>query len=310
MILSIMEVPQENKLQVSNKFPNICNEQLYKEKMFSDVTLVTNDEKCIESHRIILSSQSSFFHRILSMNPKKDLLIYLSNINNEQLQCFLEYIYLGNTEVEEKYLCNFLDIGKQLGVQGFEQDTLTNTDIKNESLIENIKEFGHEGDFFCINKPKLKRQNNGKFACDQCKFEAVTRYDIKRHKNGVHLGLKYKCTECTIEYANEDQIKAHIDFVHNGNFNICNICEMKFEQPRNLKTHIKRIHEGLVIKCKECDKTFRNSSAMNYHVQKEHRDVTHACDQCKYSTKVRKNLKYHKERKHVGDSIQLNYHEF
>ena len=309
MILSIMEVGPENRFQVSNKFPNICNEQLYREKSFSDVTLVTNDEKHVESHRIILSSQSSFFNRILSMNPKINLIIYLSNIDSDQLQWFLEYIYLGNIELEEQYLEKFLEIGRQLGLQGFEQDNLTNSDNKNESLVENIKEFGHEGDFFSISKPKLKRQNNGKFACDQCKFEAVTRYDIKRHKNGVHLGLKYKCTECTIEYANEDQIKSHIDSVHNGNFSICNLCEMKFEQPRNLKSHMKRIHEGVVNKCKECDKTFKNSSGMNYHVQKEHRDVTHACNQCKYTTKVRKNLKYHKERRHEGENIQSNYKE-
>merc|ERR1712179_249696 len=297
-IVLMMEVAQENRLQVSKKFPNVGTEQIFNEKSFSDVTLVTNDEKYVQSHRIILGSHSTFFNRIFSINPKKDLLIYLSNISNDQLQWFLEYIYLGNTKVEEQYLNKFSEVGRQFGVQGFDQDILTNTDIKTESLLENIKEIGHEGDFFCINKPKLKRQNNGKFACDQCKFEAVTRYDIKRHKNGVHLGLKYKCTECTIEYANEDQIKSHIDSVHNGNFNICNLCGMKFEQPRNLKSHIKRIHEGLVSKCKDCDKTFKNTSCMNYHVQKVHSDITLSCDQCKYTTKVRKNLKNHIERRH------------
>ena len=300
-----MEVGPENRFQVSNKFPNLCNEKLYREKSFSDVTLVTNDEKHVESHRIILSSHSSFFKRILGMNPKENLIIYLSNINNEQLQWFLEYIYLGNTELEEQYLEKFLEIGRQFGLQGFEKDNLTNTDIKNESIVENIKEFGHEGDFFCINKPKLKRQSNGKFACDQCKFEAVTRYDIRRHKNAVHLGLTYKCSECTTEYKNEDQIKAHIDSVHNGNYNICNICEMKFEQPRNLKQHIKRIHEGLKSKCKECGKTFKNTAGITYHVQKEHRDVTLSCDQCVYTTKVRQNLKFHKKRRHERDNVQL-----
>merc|ERR1712179_88803 len=160
-IVLMMEVAQENRLQVSKKFPNVGTEQIFNEKSFSDVTLVTNDEKYVQCHRVILSSHSTFFNRIFSINPKKDLLIYLSNISNDQLQWFLEYIYLGNTELEEQYLNKFLEVGRQFGVQGFEQDILTNENIKTESLLENIKELGHEGDFFCINKPKLKRQNNG-----------------------------------------------------------------------------------------------------------------------------------------------------
>ena len=53
--------------------------------MFTDVTLVCNDDKHIDAHRIILSAQSLFFNRILKVNDKRDILIYLQNISSEDL---------------------------------------------------------------------------------------------------------------------------------------------------------------------------------------------------------------------------------
>jgi DNA-directed RNA polymerase subunit RPC12/RpoP len=172
--------------------------------------------------------------------------------------------------------------------------------IPDVSAMVNIKEFGFTGDVFSINKQKLKRQPNGKFSCDQCEYQSVTRNGIKRHKDGVHLGLKYKCSECSIEYSTEKQVKAHVISVHNGEFYNCHICEKKFEQPAVLSQHIKRLHEGVrnYSKCKECDKTFKHGAGLSYHIQKEHRDETHPCDQCNYEAKVLKNLGLHKKRKH------------
>ena len=82
---------------------------------FTDVTLATNDDKQVDAHRIILSSESLFFKRIFKMNARRDILIYLPNINHEELQILLEYIYLGQTEIGEGNLIKFLTIGKHWG---------------------------------------------------------------------------------------------------------------------------------------------------------------------------------------------------
>ena len=175
-----------------------------------------------------------------------------------------------------------------------------NADTLDGSTIEKIKDFGFEGEFLNINKPILKRQSNGKFACDKCKFETVKRCDIKRHKDAVHVGVKYRCNQCTVEYGSEELVKGHIDSVHNGHYNNCNLCAKKFEQPKALKRHIKVFHEGIITvsKCKECDKTFKHHSAMRYHIQKDHKDEMYPCDQCKYSAKVKKNLRLHQKNMH------------
>ena len=292
-----MDNTQGKKFQVINKTNDLYKEDLFRDKEFSDVTIVTSDESHVDAHKIILSSHSSFFKRILRIKTKGDIIIYLPNISYVHLQSFLEYIYLGHTEIEGLNLEKFLNVGRQLGLQGFDEVGMK-AEMFGESTIDKISEYGYEGEFVNINKPILKRQSNGKFACDRCKFESVRRGDIKRHKDAVHLGLKYKCNECTNEYGAEDQVKAHIESVHKGNFNHCHLCDKKFEQPRVLKQHIRISHEGAISKCKECDGTFNNGSALTHHVQKEHRDDTYQCEHCNYNSKFSKNLKLHIKTKH------------
>ena len=284
----------KQKLQVTLKQHDVQRNHLISNPEFTDVTLVSSDDKIIEAHRIFLSSQSSFFKKIFKLKPERDIIIYLPNINNEELQSMVEYIYLGNTEIEEQNLENFFNVGKLLGVRGFE-DVDMNSGMLEESGMDKIKESGYDGVDFSINVPKIQRQSNGKFSCDQCKFESVRRGEIKRHRDSVHLDVKYKCSECTIEYASKWQVKAHITSVHNGESYNCKLCEKKFIQPGTLNLHIRRDHKGLKSKCKECDGSFRN---LAYHVKKEHRNITYPCDQCKYISKTSGNLKSHKNRKH------------
>ena len=79
---------------VSNSFKS-----LKQEKDFFDVTLIAEDQKQIESHKVILSACSSFFKPILQNNKHSHPLIYLSGINSTNLQFIFDYVY------EVKYSC-------------------------------------------------------------------------------------------------------------------------------------------------------------------------------------------------------------
>jgi len=291
---STMGNTEEQKFQLTLKQHNFFIDDIIHNPDYTYVTIVSSDDKVIQAHRIFLSSQSSFFQRIFRLKPERDIVICVPNVCHEQLQSLIEYIYKGKTEIEEQNLINFLQLGKQLEVKGFD-DVDMKSGMLDESSIDNLKECGYDGSLLSINMPKIQRQINGKFSCDQCEYEAVRRDDIKRHKDSVHLGLKYKCNECTIEYCSEYQVKAHINSVHNGILYDCNLCEKKFTQPGNLNIHKKKVHEGKKYKCKECDKSV---TGLVYHVQKEHRNNIYECDLCKYKAKVFQNLRLHKKRKH------------
>ena len=105
-----MESKQENVFQISQKQYDGYKKDMFDEKDFTDVTLATNDNKEVEVHRVVLSSQSKFFKRILNTNSKREILIYLTNICFDELQTLLEYMYLGQTEIKEQQMKNFKNL--------------------------------------------------------------------------------------------------------------------------------------------------------------------------------------------------------
>ena len=82
-----------------SNWEQLCKDRLAS-KDFCDVTIACRDETQVEAHRIILGSQSGFFNKILMANPRKDLLVYLPNLDHQDLCHLLEYIYFGKTEIK------------------------------------------------------------------------------------------------------------------------------------------------------------------------------------------------------------------
>ena len=72
---------------------------LRQEEDFYDVTLVSDDQTQISAHKLVLSASSDFFRNILRKNKHSHPLIYLSGVKAQNLQCILDYIYLGKVNV-------------------------------------------------------------------------------------------------------------------------------------------------------------------------------------------------------------------
>ena len=71
-----------------------------KEPSFSDVTLVSDDQKNFQAHRFVLSSFSPVLNKIFLNNPHPHPLVYLRGVNHEELDSILQFIYLGKASVE------------------------------------------------------------------------------------------------------------------------------------------------------------------------------------------------------------------
>ena len=90
---------------------------------FTDVTLVCEDDKQIKAHKAVLSSCSNFFKRILKKNPHQHPLIYLRGIKHCNLQAIIQFIYLGQTEVDQEDLELFMIDAKELEIRGLTKTT-------------------------------------------------------------------------------------------------------------------------------------------------------------------------------------------
>ena len=109
---------------------------------FTDVTLATKDHFQIRAHKVILSASSPIFQNILTNNPHSNPLIYFNNLKSAEVKLLLKFIYLGQCEVGQDGLIDFLAAGKELMVKGLaEEKTIDNQDsfidqnaLKNQNL--------------------------------------------------------------------------------------------------------------------------------------------------------------------------------
>ena len=101
---------------------------LYSDQEFADVTLVCDGDKQVKAHKVILSSSSKLFRRILLRNPHQHPLIYLKGIGYENLQFILQFMYLGQLEISHDYLQLFIETAKELEINGLTDLMYGNTD--------------------------------------------------------------------------------------------------------------------------------------------------------------------------------------
>ena len=115
--------------------------QLWQNQDFADVTLATKDNFQIRAHKVILSASSPIFKNIFMENPHNNPLIYFNSLKSAEIQLLLKFIYLGQCEVGQDGLIDFLAAGKELMVKGL-------VDEKEKYKSQN---FGEQTDHNSIN---------------------------------------------------------------------------------------------------------------------------------------------------------------
>ena len=138
--------------------PNVTSRlsKVFNENCFSDVTLVSDDQKPFQAHRYVLSAFSPVLKNILLNNPHSHPLIYLRGVNHQELESILQFIYFGKASVDHSNIKRFAQAAKDLQIRKLAEnirmgnppetrDNLvsnnddTNEDINqdNDELIEN-----------------------------------------------------------------------------------------------------------------------------------------------------------------------------
>ena len=90
--------------------------ELYQEKYFSDVTLLSEDLIAVEAHRMVLSAASPVLRNVLRINPTVRTQLFLKGIKHQQLDSVLKFIYHGEVQVPSAEINNFLKAGRELEI--------------------------------------------------------------------------------------------------------------------------------------------------------------------------------------------------
>ena len=237
---------------------NIVFGTLRDDKDFADVTLVCEDGKQLDAHKAILATSSPFFQNILARNKHSHPIIYMRGLKSEDLSALIDFIYLGQADVAEENIENFLAISEELqlkGLTGQAQDferaekengsmpmpkknkpaikkelkTLVSMDEYKdfeEGMNNSINEVEMIADRHIRNTPIVKRSRGveGFQELDE-KCNAIMEKTDKRQANGFPL---YLCKVCGKEEIKSAIVK-HIENKHVEGISIpCNICEKVF----------------------------------------------------------------------------------
>lgn len=134
-----MEV-QQYMLRCEDFFQRIGSsiQHLYVQNEFTDVTLAC-DGQLFKAHKMILSACSPYFHKILQEIPCQHPVIFLRNINQQDMKDLISYIYHGEVNIYINNLNSFLKTGKDLQIQGLSEVKNDSSEMIDENLTEETK---------------------------------------------------------------------------------------------------------------------------------------------------------------------------
>ena len=270
-------------LQWRNRLPVLGNSiyNLYQDNVLTDVTIIAGDFTPFRTHKHILYASSQFFKALFSMENMDKTSIFLKGVNSNNLNRILDYIYLGELNIPESEVDEFLNLAQELEIEGIGPidlvDSSENSDQEKTVIDQDMKDdiiatpIGHE-------KPN--------------------------ENNSSRLKLDEDCTECSKllkgQILDPEMIQFHIRTRHRIiRYFPCEICDKKFHKKHLAHQHKLRIHDKILTTiCSFCDKTFASGTSLKTHIEGVHEKKRYNCNLCGFSATQKYAVSTHKERYH------------
>ena len=230
--------------------------KLRNENDFFDVTLVSDDQKQISAHKVVLSSCSEYFKNVLKQNKHPHPLLCLEGISFKDLSNILDYIYNGEIKLYQRDLDSFVTIAERLKLEG---------------LIgsgDNLSELFEEEQKYEINEFPTQEITNQKLVVDSDFSEAP--------EKKVRMANENKIIVTSEDFQNIEELDAAI--MENmeksgiGKWN-CNFCKRQFKRKEHTKEHIETHFDGLKFPCQYCDYFTKTRHSLRDHVRNQHKQI-------------------------------------
>ena len=337
-MLSLSRACSDNSAQI------ILN-QLWQDKDFTDVTLVTSGDRQIEAHKAILGSCSSFFRNIFLGTFHQKPVLYMHNVEPNRLLVLLEFLYKGEVQLEEDDLERFLELGKLLKIRGLEErdginikEETNDEEIVGPKKCDTLAVKAQQMESIKIAKThglsKLLPHTKELISCQNCDFQSCNYSEIQNHNTALHEDNE----TALLGLSDSDEIPLlgmkEKDFVSEEKGSIeCSEMYVKSDATQMLETASGKVENKIPYKyiCEWCE--LQTSSKIS---MKEHRDCEHNgkfkcrkcnmpfinfttfvkhkytkhsagdCGNCDFKAKNRSQLKKHISRHHIDTSKSLS----
>jgi len=277
-------------------------QHLYETHRFSDVTLVTEDQYDLKSHRILLCKSSVIFDKMLNNSLIQNPYIFLRGIKKDEIEKILQFIYMGEVTVKEDKIKEFLSVARDLKIQGIEEEG-----DYSKSQISTIEDTISEVTFVPEDDPieesiskKIDHNSVGPVS-DQGKnnSELSTEFEFKNDvnksdDNQINLESTDKKDKKNPAQMDVKELNQFITKTSNSNWS-CNLCDKVLSSKFGMQTHIQAKHNGVKYSCEQCDYQAGQMGQVKLHVRTKHDGITikYKCEQCDFRSEKMYHLKTH-----------------
>ena len=220
-------------------------ESLRADNDLTDVTLACHDNFQIEAHKVILASSSPFFSKLFKTNKHPHPMIYMRGMTSEDLVAMIDFLYLGETNIYEENLENFLNIADELSLKGLMKSEEPKEDKAEPDKIEKL----YKQQTNLINQPlNRKTYKIQKNIAPEDKVFTSEMYSGDHPSNEMMLALPNK--NLSRDWSDQDEkietmIGRSDNMLKNGiktiRAYVCQMCK-KEGFKSNIKSHIKVHH--------------------------------------------------------------------
>ena len=297
-------------------------QQLWLEEDFTDVTLVTEDERQFKAHKVVLISSSVFFRSLFSSFPHPSPLLFLSGVKSEQMKLLLEFIYLGRCEAAESDLKLLFATGAKLKISGLLEDNLGyvqdfgSDDDKNGAECQNSLQkvfIEEERENYVLGESGLDKQRRELdnpsggasylFSENNCNsnIEGETNVDVDPNLESENVQRKLNVGFCKLHqeaFETKESMTEHQNNKHTDTRHFCDMCDKSYAQESNLTLHKESKHEGKRYNCNECNFQSTRKSVLDAHKRFHHKGIGFDCSTCGKKYAQINGLKLHNMKTH------------
>ena len=303
---------------------------LFDDVDFTDVTLACDgDGSALQAHKVVLSSCSTLFSKILRQNPNPHPLIYLQGVNTLELQLLKRFMYLGRTRVNLDQFESFLEISKrflnqptqQTGVvapkteEPTEQKTVAPCPNGNEyvenplSKVGPPESLGRPTKFRALPLSPIDKKIVPPSPNRVKTFENATKmsHEIRpagkrgRPRKAPTLPLEYSCLQCSFKSTRKRHLRKHRRENHprpKEDFPCPEVdCGFISKLKGSLQKHSSSHSDGKKYLCDECEYSTPWVGSFRDHKRKHSGDLLY-CQQCEFTTTSTRSIEKHKESVH------------
>ena len=303
---------------------------------FSDVTIITEDQKRFKAHKNILAASSPVLKELLKVQHEANQILFMRGTFSAEIKSILDFIYLGSVTVDYEKVHELVDLAKDLRIKqlenihsvekveeidvtpfletDFEEGKLIieEADVDQNKCVEDKNIENYQETFIDVDTKESLISNDDESDISIIN-EAEKNNGSRQHTDIDASSIISPDGEIKLSIENvEETDKRPVTLALNeipkqqqkGYF--CKECQKNFKSPEGLKIHEKSKHQGIRHPCNLCKFSGITGSALRYHVQVEHEGLKFDCEECSMQFNSKQRLKRHKDITHNGIRFPCN----